>query len=246
MHRFLLLAAALVLVGCPTDDDPPFNPGVADDDDDGGDDDDFVEDLGPEGWIRGYVVDGDGAPRPGIPVTELDSEPPNAANSDDDGVFLLEPSTWSPAQIWAGDEGFMEVGLVLNEDSYLGIGQPVEMELLTREDAEAFIAETFEFEWTPETGAVIALITTPTPEDMVGISATLEAPGVGPYYFDADGVAILGGSIPVADSPGIAWVGVGHGPATLEVTANPGMTCAYPADFVAQGNAFLFVPVSCH
>ncbi|MCP4867299.1 MAG: hypothetical protein GY898_01095 [Proteobacteria bacterium] len=247
MHRLCFLAV-LLLIGCPDDDDDSFTSIEEPDDDDDDfvpDDDDDTPDLGPDGFLRGYVVDTDSAPRVELPVTELDTEPPNAASTDGDGVFLLQPESWEPAQLWAGGEGFMEIGIVVTEETYLGVGQPLLFETPEREAAIEFIDEVFDYEWVPETGFVVALIDTPNPEDQVGMTATLDAPSIGPYYFDDEGSAILGGSIPVADSGAIAWVGVGHGPASIEVTPNPGMTCTVPAVFQALGDAFVYVHVFC-
>ncbi len=245
---FVLLLVLPCLLACPDGgsggfgdgDGPP--PGDGDDDDD-----DLGDDLGPEGFVRGQVWDpSTGLLRVGVPVTEVDSEPPNAASTADDGFFLLEPVSWDPAQLWAGGEGWLEAGIALTEEVYLGIGTPIELPTWPRDEGIEWIDDIFGYDWVPETGAVIVVFDTPEESDAVGLSAALDAPAIGPYYFDADGEAVWGGSVPAGtDRTWAAWVGVGHGPATLEVTPNPGMVCEYPADFLAMGDLILWVPVFC-
>jgi hypothetical protein len=249
MHRLLLLAS-LILLACPSGG----SFGTPDDDDDDlVDDDDPVDDddsspLGPEGSIRGSVIDvSTGELRIDVPVTELDSDPPNAANTGaEDGFFVLEPVSWSPAQLWAGGEGYMEAGVVVTEETYLGVGRPLEMQSWPRQDAIDWIESTFQYEWDPSIGLLVLVIHTPDPEDAVGFTATLSAPAVGPFYFDGKGYAVDAGALRAdADRPWIAWVGVGHGPTTLEVTPSAGLSCVYPEDIEALGDAFVFVPVLC-
>ncbi len=246
-----LLLIPLLLTGCPTDDGPtPFSTG--DDDDAVGDDDDTVEDVegvlvtGAEGSLEGFVIDAiTRAPRVNVPVTELDSEPPLAANTDDRGYFQLTPGNYSPAEVWAGGEGYIETMFATTEEPYRGWGYVPVLETWPRAEGEAWALESFDHPWDPGTAVVILrfhlLAGSPS-----GFSASIDAPSEVPWVYAEDGSTVQSNTIPVGASEAtIVFPAVGHGETGIHINTGSTLECDGPETVFAAGDSFLVVPFLC-
>ncbi len=248
--RLLSLLFVSCLVGCPEPDEPPPIATPDDSTPPAGDDDGEAspwDGLSPEGFVAGVIRDaGTGDVRADEAATEFGSEPPNSANSDATGAFVLEPATWEPAQILAGGDDYIQTTVAVTEASYLGIGEPLDLITWTTEAGQQWVVDTFGMEWLEGVGIVVLDFSTPEPAHAEGLSATLGADNVGSWVFDSEDVAVSATTMVANPArPWMVFLGVPPGETTIEVTPNPGMTCTAPASVATPVDSLTIVPVFC-